>query len=128
MIEAVELAAAAGVREGLVEDVAQGSGALSDLTAFTLPFYRHFRDDPHAPEEDEVLRVTAALVDKDLSDAVELASGARPQPPARTAPLPLRYPDLPRRRQGHNDRVELRTTAPGPEALTALAAGSRRRR
>jgi 3-hydroxyisobutyrate dehydrogenase-like beta-hydroxyacid dehydrogenase len=73
MIEAVELARAAGVRDGLVEEVAQGSGALSDLSAFTLPFYKHFRDDPHAPDEDEVLRVTAALVDKDLGDAVALA-------------------------------------------------------
>jgi 3-hydroxyisobutyrate dehydrogenase-like beta-hydroxyacid dehydrogenase len=73
MIEAVELARAAGVRDGLVEEVAQASGALSDLSAFTLPFYKHFRDDPHAPDEDEVLRVTAALVDKDLADAVKLA-------------------------------------------------------
>jgi 3-hydroxyisobutyrate dehydrogenase-like beta-hydroxyacid dehydrogenase len=72
MIEAVELARAAGVRDGLVEDVAQASGALSDLSTFTLPFYKHFRDDPHAPDEDEVLHVAAALVDKDLADAVKL--------------------------------------------------------
>lgn len=42
-------------RDGLVEDVAQASGALSELSAFTLPFYKHFRDDPHAPAEDETL-------------------------------------------------------------------------
>ena len=73
MIEAVELASAAGVRDGLVEEVAEASGALSDLSAFSLPFYKHFRDDPHAPDEDEILRVTSALVDKDLTDAVKLA-------------------------------------------------------
>lgn len=73
MIEAVELARAAGVREGLVEEVTQASGALSDLSAFTLPFYKHFRDDPHTTSEDEALRVAAALLDKDLSDAVALA-------------------------------------------------------
>lgn len=74
MIEAVELARAAGVRDGLVENVAQASGALSELDAFTLPFYKHFRDDPHAAEEDEALRVAAALLEKDLADAVALAA------------------------------------------------------
>jgi 3-hydroxyisobutyrate dehydrogenase-like beta-hydroxyacid dehydrogenase len=72
MIEAVELARAAGVRDGLVEEVTQASGALSELSAFTLPFYKHFRDDPHTPDEDEALHVAAALLNKDLSDAVEL--------------------------------------------------------
>lgn len=72
MIEAVELARAAGIRDGLLEDLAQTSGALSELSAFTVPFYKHFRDDPHAPEEDELLRTGAALLDKDLSDAVAL--------------------------------------------------------
>ena len=73
MIEAVELARAAGVRDGLVEDVAQTSGALSVLSAFTLPFYKHFRDEPHTGDEDEKLRVAAMLLDKDLADAVALA-------------------------------------------------------
>ena len=54
MMEAVELARAAGVRDGLVEEVAQASGALSELSAFTLPFYKHFRDDPHGAAEDEI--------------------------------------------------------------------------
>jgi 3-hydroxyisobutyrate dehydrogenase-like beta-hydroxyacid dehydrogenase len=72
-IEAVELARAAGVRDGLVEEVAQASGALSKLSSFHLPFYKHFRDDPHAPEEDEIIRVAAANVDKDLADAIALA-------------------------------------------------------
>jgi 3-hydroxyisobutyrate dehydrogenase len=72
MIEAVELARAAGVREGLVEEVTRASGALSELSAFTLPFYKHFRDDPHTTSEDEALHVAAALLDKDLSDAVAL--------------------------------------------------------
>ena len=74
MIEAVELARAAGARDGLLEQVAQASGALSELSAFTLPFYKHFRDDPHAPDEDEKLRVAAALLDKDLTDAVALGN------------------------------------------------------
>ena len=72
MIEAVELARAAGVRDGLVEQVAQASGALSELSAFHLPFYKHLRDEPHAADEDEILRVAAALLDKDLTDAVAL--------------------------------------------------------
>ncbi len=75
MIEAVELARAAGVREGLVEQVTRTSGALSELSAFHIPYYKHFRDDPHAPGEDKALRVAAALVDKDLGDAVALARG-----------------------------------------------------
>jgi len=72
MIEAVELARAAGVRDGLVEQAAQASGALSELSAFHFPFYKRFRDEPHAAGEDEMLRVAAALLDKDLADAVAL--------------------------------------------------------
>jgi len=74
MMEAVELARAAGVHDGLVEEVAQASGALSELSAFTLPFYKHFRDDPHGADEDEILRVAAALLEKDLTGAVALAA------------------------------------------------------
>jgi 3-hydroxyisobutyrate dehydrogenase-like beta-hydroxyacid dehydrogenase len=79
MLESIELARAAGVRDGLVEAAAQASGALSDLAAFTLPYYRHFRDEPHMPSEDEALRIAAALLKKDLTDAVELgrAHGVR---------------------------------------------------
>jgi 2-hydroxy-3-oxopropionate reductase len=73
MIEAVELARAAGVRDGLVEQATKASGALSELSAFHIPFYKHFRDDPHAADEDEKLSVAAALLEKDLTDAVELA-------------------------------------------------------
>jgi 3-hydroxyisobutyrate dehydrogenase-like beta-hydroxyacid dehydrogenase len=71
-IEAIELARAAGVRTGLVEDVARTSGALGDLAAFAMPFYRHARDDPHGPGEDEMLRGAAELLEKDLADAVDL--------------------------------------------------------
>ena len=74
MIEAVELARAAGVLDGLVQEVAHASGALSRLSEFTLPFYEHFRDDPHSPDEDEALRVAAALLEKDLADAIALAA------------------------------------------------------
>jgi len=72
MVEAMELARAAAVRDGLVETIAGRSGALSELGAFAVPFYKHFRDDPHAPEENEMLQVAAALLEKDLSDAVAL--------------------------------------------------------
>ncbi len=73
MIEAAELARAAGVRDGLVEEVAQASGALSELSAMHHQFYKHRRDEAHIAAEDEVVSVAAALVDKDLSDAVALA-------------------------------------------------------
>lgn len=72
-VEAVELSHAAGVREGLLEEVATASGALSDLGAMYMQYYKHFRDDPHTAGEDEALRVAAALLEKDLSDAVALA-------------------------------------------------------
>jgi 3-hydroxyisobutyrate dehydrogenase-like beta-hydroxyacid dehydrogenase len=73
MIEAVELARAAGVSDGLLEQVAKTSGALSDLSAFHIGYYKHFRDEPHAAKEDEKLRVAAALLEKDLGDAVSLS-------------------------------------------------------
>jgi 3-hydroxyisobutyrate dehydrogenase-like beta-hydroxyacid dehydrogenase len=73
LIEAEELVLAAGVREGLLEEVAGLSGAISDLSAGYLQYYKHFRDDPHSEFEDEALKVAAALLDKDLSDAVALA-------------------------------------------------------
>jgi hypothetical protein len=49
------------------------SGALSELSNGYMKYYKHFRDDPHSEFEDEALKVAAALLDKDLSDAVELA-------------------------------------------------------
>ena len=70
MLEALELARAAGVRDGLVEDVAQTSGALSMLSLF---FYMHRPGESHSADEEAALRVAAALLDKDLSDAVALA-------------------------------------------------------
>jgi 3-hydroxyisobutyrate dehydrogenase-like beta-hydroxyacid dehydrogenase len=82
MIEAVELARAAGVRDGLVESVAKESGALSELSAFYLPFYKQLRDEPHATDEEEVIRVAAALLEKDLADAIALAD-------AHHVPVPL---------------------------------------
>jgi 3-hydroxyisobutyrate dehydrogenase-like beta-hydroxyacid dehydrogenase len=74
MIEAVELVRAAGVRDGVLEQVATASGALSELSAFHIPYYKHFRDDPHEKREDEMLHVAAALLEKDLGDAVALAA------------------------------------------------------
>ena len=73
MIEAVELARAAGVSDGLLEEVAKNSGALSELSAFHIGYYKHFRDEPHAASEDDMLRVAAALLEKDLGDAVALS-------------------------------------------------------
>lgn len=73
MIEAVELARAAGVSEGLLEKVATSSGALSKLSAFFMPHYQHRRDHPHNKDEDALLQVAAALVEKDLGDAAQLA-------------------------------------------------------
>ena len=72
-IEAVELARSAGVREGLLEEVASTSGALSELSAMFVKYYKHFRDDPRTEYEDEALRVAANLLEKDLGDAVALA-------------------------------------------------------
>lgn len=72
-VEALELARAAGVREGLLEEAAKASGALSDLGAMYVQYYKHFRDDPRTAYEDEALHVAAALLEKDLSDAVTLA-------------------------------------------------------
>ena len=73
MMEAVDLADAAGVRDGLLEDVAKTSGALSDLSAFTLPYFKHFRENPPTEFVDEALKVAAQLQQKDLGDAVFLA-------------------------------------------------------
>jgi 3-hydroxyisobutyrate dehydrogenase-like beta-hydroxyacid dehydrogenase len=73
VIEAAELARAAGVRDGLLEQVAAGSGALSELSALHHEFYKHRRDESHLATEDQMVTVAAALVDKDLSDAVALA-------------------------------------------------------
>lgn len=75
-IEAVELADAAGVREGLLEEVAKTSGALSNLSATYVQYYKHFRDNPHTGYEDDALRVAAALLEKDLGDAVRLAESS----------------------------------------------------
>ncbi len=73
MLEADRLARAAGVPDGLLEEIARASGALSDLSAMHHELLGPGRDGPVIPNQDEALRVAAALVDKDLSDAVELA-------------------------------------------------------
>jgi 3-hydroxyisobutyrate dehydrogenase-like beta-hydroxyacid dehydrogenase len=76
LIEAIELAHAAGVREGLLEEVTQMSGALSGLSATYIEYYKHFRDDTRTEYEDKALRVAAALLEKDLGDAVRLAESS----------------------------------------------------
>jgi len=71
-LEAVELARAAGVADGLVEEVTRASGTLSDQSAVWLEIYERRRLDPGPPEEEAMLRTSAALLDKDLRHAVEL--------------------------------------------------------
>ncbi len=61
------------MRDGLVEEVAQASGALSELSGFYLPFYKQLRDEPHAAAEEEIIRVSTTLLEKDLADAIALA-------------------------------------------------------
>ena len=72
-VEAADLLRAAGVREGLLEQVAKASGALSELSAHHLHLYKRRHDDPHPAEEDQILHVAAALLKKDLTDAATLA-------------------------------------------------------
>ena len=75
MIEAVDLARAAGVADGLIEEVTKASGAMSRLSALFIPNYQSRRNIHGKTDDDETLRVAAALVEKDLSDALEVARG-----------------------------------------------------
>lgn len=72
-VEALDLARVAGVREGLLEETAKASGALSELGAMYVQYFKHFRDDPRTAYEDGALHVAARLLEKDLGDAVALA-------------------------------------------------------
>ncbi|MBL7501125.1 NAD(P)-dependent oxidoreductase [Frankia sp. CNm7] len=73
VVEAVELAAAAGVRDGLVEQVTRHSGTLSAQSEIFLRIYERRRHGIGTEEEDEVMRVSATLLDKDLRHAVAVA-------------------------------------------------------
>lgn len=69
-IEAVELARAAGVRDGLVEAVTRASGTLSAQQEIFLAIYERRRKGEVTDAEDEIMQVSAALLDKDLRHAV----------------------------------------------------------
>jgi 3-hydroxyisobutyrate dehydrogenase len=71
-LEAVELARAAGVADGLVQEVTEASGALSGQSQVWLDIYERRLVDPGGPEEQAAFRTYAALLEKDLRHAVEL--------------------------------------------------------
>ncbi len=74
VIEAVELARAAGVTDGLVKEVTRGSGTLSPQSEVFFDIYERRRLDPGPAAESDTFRTYAALLDKDLRHAVELAA------------------------------------------------------
>lgn len=72
-LEAVELGRAAGVADGLVAEVTRASGALSSQSEVWLDIHERRRVDPGGLDEQATFRTYAALLDKDLRAAVELA-------------------------------------------------------
>jgi 3-hydroxyisobutyrate dehydrogenase len=74
VIEAVELGRAAGVADGLVEEVTLASGTLSQQSEVFLDIYERRRLDPGSPAEQATFATYAALSDKDLRHAVEVAA------------------------------------------------------
>src|SRR5690606_28203363 len=70
--EAVELARAAGVRDGLVAEVTRATGALSTQSDVFLEISERRRRDPGPPHEQDAFRTYSALLEKDLRAAVEL--------------------------------------------------------
>lgn len=72
-LEAVELARSAGVADGLVKEVTLASGTLSPQTEVWLDIYERRRLDPGDTTENATFATYAALLDKDLRHAVELA-------------------------------------------------------
>jgi 3-hydroxyisobutyrate dehydrogenase-like beta-hydroxyacid dehydrogenase len=73
--EALDLARAAGVRDGLVEQITRASGTLSHQQEIYLPIFESRRDGHGSPEQDAFLTTSAALFDKDLAYAVAVAGG-----------------------------------------------------
>jgi 3-hydroxyisobutyrate dehydrogenase len=72
-LEAVELARAAGVADGLLKEVTSASATLSRQSEVWLDIYERRRRDPGDADEQAVFRTYAALLDKDLRAAVALA-------------------------------------------------------
>jgi 3-hydroxyisobutyrate dehydrogenase-like beta-hydroxyacid dehydrogenase len=75
-LEAVELARAAGVADGLVREVALASGALSTQSEVWLEIHERRRLDPGDDAEQATFATYAALLDKDLRAAVTLAEAS----------------------------------------------------
>jgi 3-hydroxyisobutyrate dehydrogenase len=74
VVEALELGRAAGVADGLVKEVTLASDTLSRQSEVFLDIYERRRLDPGAPDEQAVFATYAALSDKDLRHAVEVAA------------------------------------------------------
>lgn len=74
VIEAVELGHSAGVADGLVKEVTLASDTLSPQSEVFLDIYERRRVDPGAPSEQALFATYAALSDKDLRHAVEVAA------------------------------------------------------
>jgi 3-hydroxyisobutyrate dehydrogenase len=74
VVEALELGHAAGVADGLVKEVTLASETLSPQSEVFLDIYERRRLDPGAPAAQAVFSTYAALSDKDLRHAVEVAS------------------------------------------------------
>ena len=74
VIEAVELGHAAGVADGLVREVTLASDTLSRQSEVFLDIYERRRLDRGAPAEQAIFATYAALSDKDLRHAVEVAA------------------------------------------------------
>jgi 3-hydroxyisobutyrate dehydrogenase-like beta-hydroxyacid dehydrogenase len=74
VVEALELAHAAGVADGLVKEITLASSTLSAQSEVFLDIYERRRTDPGAAAENTTFATYAALSDKDLRHAVEVAS------------------------------------------------------
>jgi 3-hydroxyisobutyrate dehydrogenase len=72
--EAVELARAAGVRDGLLTELTAGTGALSEQTEVWLGIYEDRRKGLTTPEMDTDMTTAADLFAKDLRHAVALGA------------------------------------------------------
>jgi 3-hydroxyisobutyrate dehydrogenase-like beta-hydroxyacid dehydrogenase len=73
VLEAVELARAAGVADGLVKQVTSASGSLSPQSEVWLDIYERRRVDPGDAAEQATFATYAALLEKDLRAAAALA-------------------------------------------------------
>ena len=73
-LEAVELARAAGVRDGLVAELTAQTGTLSEQSAVWLGIYEARRRGDTDPAMDENMTVAADLLAKDLRHAVALGA------------------------------------------------------